>query len=317
LKIGVAMAGRGTTFLAEDVQAHGGRQMTGSSKASVKRGMELAATLPDIMPDQADRRIKPIYEDIQATLRVPVVNLIFRTLANYPEYLERGWGQLREIARLRVFEEAADAVRESAILQPAPEPLKVEAAQQLRVFNDTIHYVLPKLLLAVTALEQASFGKDGGGRPLATPTASTIPQGIAEGTGKVKMVEPGSADERLRALFESIKQRHGHSLVSSYYRGLGNWPEFLRAAWDTIAVYVGSPEYTQRSEALVEQSLVHVRQWPLAPVNPAGEQRADIQDILAAFRHKIIPEMLLDVALIKCALEGEEAARISRFSAAR
>jgi hypothetical protein len=47
------------------------------------------------------------------------------------------------------------------------------------------------------------------------------------------------------------------------------------------------------------------------------QQQADIQDILSAFRHKFIPEMLLDVALVKCALEGEEAARNSRFSAVR
>jgi hypothetical protein len=129
--------------------------------------LKLSATLPDIMPQQANRRIKPIYEDIQTTLRVPVVNLIFRTLANYPEYLERAWAQLREIARSRMFEDAADALRRKALWQPTPEPLDVEAVQELRVFNDTIHYVLPKLLLAVTALERASVDDDSAGKPVA------------------------------------------------------------------------------------------------------------------------------------------------------
>jgi hypothetical protein len=52
-------------------------------KEEVERGMRLAADKPDIMPGQASEQIRPIYDDIQRSLRVPVVNLIFRTLANY------------------------------------------------------------------------------------------------------------------------------------------------------------------------------------------------------------------------------------------
>ena len=63
----------------------------GDQNQEIKQGMQLTADQPDIMPDQASEQISPIYEDIQRSLRVPIVNLIFRTLANYPNYLEHMW----------------------------------------------------------------------------------------------------------------------------------------------------------------------------------------------------------------------------------
>lgn len=42
----------------------------------------------------------------------------------------------------------------------------------------------------------------------------------------------------------------------------------------------------------------------------------EIHTILALFRFKLIPDLLLDVALIEAMLDGPEAARRSRFSAA-
>ena len=63
----------------------------GNQNQEIKQGMQLTADQPVIMPDQASEQIRPIYEDIQRSLRVPIVNLIFRTLANYPDYLEHMW----------------------------------------------------------------------------------------------------------------------------------------------------------------------------------------------------------------------------------
>ena len=80
--------------------------MRETDEGEVRRGMQLAARLPDIMPDQASKRIEAIYEEIQETLRVPIVNLIFRSLANYPDYLEGAWQRLRFALRTRSFERA-------------------------------------------------------------------------------------------------------------------------------------------------------------------------------------------------------------------
>jgi hypothetical protein len=290
-------------------------------EAAIKRGMQLAANLPDIMPQQADQRIKPIYEDIQQTLRVPIVNLIFRLLANYPDYLESAWREIRPLACSNALEKSANKLRAQALLMPAPEPSDLAAVpddiERLRSFNDTIHYVLPKLLLIVTALAKTQMEYEVE-RPGLSPDAnsSTIPSGIAEGAGKIDMVDPNKANHRVQGLFDAIKQRHAQPLVSSYYRGLANWPDFLEAAWETIAPRVGSEEYEAQKKELIDDARLYVRDWPVVSVHLEPKALAEIGDILAAFRSRFIPEMLLDVALIKSLLDGSHAARISPLSAA-
>lgn len=43
----------------------------------IESGMQVAASKPDIMHEEASKQMHPIYEDIQRTLRVPLINLIF------------------------------------------------------------------------------------------------------------------------------------------------------------------------------------------------------------------------------------------------
>jgi hypothetical protein len=116
--------------------------MHSDDESKVENGMRLVARLPDIMPQQADARMQPVYEDIQQVLRVPFVNLIFRTLANYPDYLESAWQELRPLANSREFEKFADELRSHALLPHSPEPPNAPANEpsdmkKLRSFNDT------------------------------------------------------------------------------------------------------------------------------------------------------------------------------------
>lgn len=296
------------------------------SNNEIERGMQLAATLPDIMPDQADEKIKPVYEDIQRTLRVPIVNLIFRTLANYPDYLVSLWEQLSPTLHTRAFEQAADSLRSEALLKPVPEVPKkdlesTDNIDKLRAFNDTIHYVLPKLLLVTTAFEFSTFGLDAGsgGNDAGSNSSATIPQGAAEGTTKVQMVDPDKASDQVQRLFKAIKERHGHPLVSSYFRGLGNWPDFLEQTWHQLQPIVGTKAYEERKHKLVAQAESSTQQlaFPKLKQTMLNEnQSAEARAILAAFRLKFIPEMLLDAALIKAMLDGVEEATSSRFSVA-
>jgi len=111
---------------------------------------------------------------------------------------------------------AADGLRAEALLEPVPDASGVRwdetgEIDRIRAFNDTIHYVLPKLLLIATVLHKREFepAPDGSAaEPRADP--SRIPAGAAEGTTKVEMVEPEKADERVRTIFESVRERHQH-----------------------------------------------------------------------------------------------------------
>lgn len=120
------------------------------------------------------------------------------------------------------------------MLEPAPssrrEWSEVEDLDRLRAFNATIHYVLPKLLLVTTAFEMSAFkGPAQNGSPARGGGAGEIPLGVADGTTRAEMVGPDKAAGVVATLFARIKERHDHPLVSSYYRALGNWPDFLEA----------------------------------------------------------------------------------------
>lgn len=297
-------------------------------KEEIERGMEVAADKPEIMPDQASEQIRPVYEDIQRTLRVPVVNLIFRILANYPDYLEPMWKGLSPAFRTSAFEKKADSLRGKALLEQVP--LSSEGnweslgeMERLRAFNDTIHYVLPKLLLITTVFYEASFGKmwekEGKLDQDKEGKFAEIPLGVAEGTTTVQMVNPEKASAHLRSLFASIKEKHGHSVVTSYYRGIANWPDFLQEAWSRLQPIVGSSIYEERKQDLIDQALADIQDLPIPKIEKPimkEEESSEIKQILSAFQHKLIPEMLLDIILIKCMLEGVKATSISRFSVA-
>lgn len=291
----------------------------------IEHGMSLIPQLPEVMPDTADERIKPVYKDVQQTLRVPFINFIFRALANYPDYLIPAWSSLNTVLRTPAFEHEADRLRAKALLEPGPDASRINAAglgdaDQIRAFTDSIHYVLPKLLLIATAWSKGLTGENDQPSVQASSASANSPPGIAEGTVKVQMVNPKDAAAPVKALFQDLKQAHNHPGVASYYRALGNWPEFLEVAWQNIRPVVNSAAYQKRRQDLIQDAETIVRELPLPTVAPPQEldakQVEEIRSILAVFRFRLIPDLLLDVTLIKAMLDGVEAAHLSPFSLA-
>jgi hypothetical protein len=306
-----------------DIEGEG--QMRGNRHEDLDRGIRLIQQLPEVMEDRADEATRSVYEDIRATLRVPFINFIFRVLANYPEYFILAWKSLSPLFRTLALERAADQLRARALLEPvlSARPTDLvgpEELRRIRSLTDTIHYAAPKLLLVATALdEDLEETSRRGSAPSRGRPSEDIESRVAEGTNSVPMVSPDHATGDLRKIFEEIKERHGHPDVASYYRSLGNWPVFLQAVWEAIAPVIGSAAYEQRKRALIEQAAAVVEDLPATAAEPSvgAEEVAEIHCILAVFRLRIIPDLLMDVSLIKAMLDGAEEARSSRFSNTR
>jgi hypothetical protein len=82
--------------------------------------------------------------------------MMFRTLANYPDWLERTWKSLRPIVASDEFERAAHGLRLRADAQAFTSAdgsplLAIEA--DARAFTETAVYVLPKSLLIGALME--------------------------------------------------------------------------------------------------------------------------------------------------------------------
>lgn len=60
----------------------------------VEWGLRLIPQLGEVMPDQAGEEVRAVYEETKVHLRVPVVNFLFRSLANYPLYLSFAWDKI-------------------------------------------------------------------------------------------------------------------------------------------------------------------------------------------------------------------------------
>jgi hypothetical protein len=288
----------------------------------IERGLRLIPSLGEVMPEEAGEEVRAVYEAVRTRLRVPFVNFIFRVLANYPPYLSFAWNKIEPHLLTVHFEEAADALRARALVEPIPDAAGVDWAalgdlDQIRGFTDTIHYILPKLLLVASALDEGLGGKPGAAN--GSPEAGVLP-GVAEGTISLSMVETHEATGRLKEIFEEIRERHGHPDVASYYRGIAQWPGFLEAVWGRISPLIDTAPYEERKRDLLAASRSTVLELPLPSRSEAlqkgltEEQVEELRAILAVFRFRIISDMFLDVSLIKALLDGPEAARYSRFS---
>ena len=292
-------------------------------REDIERGLRLIPRLGEVMPKDASEEIDAVYEGVRTRLRVPFVNFFFRVLANYPSYLSFAWREIEPHLLTSRFEVASDSLRSRALLEPIPEGAdwgSLGDLEQIRGFTDSIHYVLPKLLLVVSAFDEGLGGERGAadGQPV-----SAVRPGVAEETMSLQMVATGEATDRLEGIFQEIRERHGHPDVASYYRGIAQWPDFFEAVWERLDSLAHTVPYEERKRDLLEEARSTVLELPLPnrdeilELDVDEEQIGEIRAILALFRFRLISDMFLDVSLIKAMLDGPEATRSSRFSFAR
>lgn len=200
--------------------------------------------LTEVAEADAQGAIKIVYDDIKSTLRVPMVNLVFRVLATYPDYLQLAWRQLKPNLGTVYFETQADSLRSQAVqhvtaLGTGPAVDTADIADVVRVF----HYVNPKLLLVVAALRAASNGQYPRLEELPASEKRQIPNGIPAGAPTITLIEAEDADEATHATLEDIKATLQLDRLNSDYRALAAWPDYLTSAWQGLKPLVSRPEY--------------------------------------------------------------------------
>lgn len=284
------------------------------SEEALSRGLVLVPQLRQILPEQAPEPVRFVFAEAMDVLRVPGVDLLFRTLANDARYLARAWRGVMPLARTSAFEDAAAVLRAEALL---PDLRKVEEAalgppatlDKIRQLTDTVHYAVPKLLLIANALASPTLAAPGDPKAL----GPTIPLGIAKGTTAIADVDPEGLDAESAALLERIRVSHGHPQVAGYYGALARWPEILGRLWRKVEPVSKGIPYLHARGRLTLLARELLRGLPWDPVSPAGTA-IDVPAVLAVFTQRLLPDLLLDVVSIKALLDGPDAARRSVFS---
>lgn len=196
-----------------------------------------AFMLPEVSEADAPESVQAIYHDIRRLSGVPMVALIFRHIATYPEVLEEVWKSIGPLFRKGRIQDAAWRVARSVSLykplprlEPAARDILGLTGQDLeRVQNtlDAYNRANPVNLLAILSLlariqSDAPPGVPQQGADWRPPPA--IPGPLPE------MVSPETMAPSLRWLVNDFGFGDRSKLdpvVPSLFRHLAHWPKYL------------------------------------------------------------------------------------------
>ncbi len=136
---------------------------------SAEEARAAGATVEMVAPEQAPQNVAALFDDIKATLHLPLVNSDYRAMALWPDYLALAWNDIKgpigapeyasEVRRLSgLAGEAVErfalpvaATREAAVQAGVPEDQLANLGAILRLFAE----LLPGLILNVAMFYRA------------------------------------------------------------------------------------------------------------------------------------------------------------------
>lgn len=277
--------------------------------------------LPEVSESEAPPEVQAVFTEITRTVRVPFPSLLWRVLAADPPVLRAAWRAVAPNLRTLAAERAADRLRERALIEEAAgiashkafkgDLVRAEIDYDLRTrianFNHAALYALPKHLLAAVMLSEALAGR----QPTGGGNAQEIPLGPAPGAVAVAPVDPTAVRGRVAELLAEIAAAHGHPTAEDYFRGLARLPDYLAAAWNALKPVVRDEAYDERGRELVTMARAAYRAMPYSvpfPNNAVPPARAgELGTLLALFAERILPDVLIDAAIITALTDGPEA----------
>ncbi len=283
--------------------------------------MATPPTFPEVLEEHATGRVREIYEEIKAAFRTSVVNFAWRGLAVYPEYFDAMWQQIRPNAVSRYLARKAAEAQGLAVIPDTRVDLQArlraagvgDRIGSLRAMTDAYTQVNPKLLILIAGLEEGSHAIAGGHGLLGdvdSPTASPPP-------APPPMVRLDQVSPEVGAVLEEIRTRRGWHGIPSVYRTMARHPAVLRIVWEALLRPVArTPTTTRAVNDLYWFSIAAARYLPypvelghrrLETMGISRAQGEEIRVKLGLF-HRFIPEVMVDLARIKVALDGVEAA---------
>ena len=281
-----------------------------------------------VAEQDAPPAVAEVFAAIRETARVPYVGLFWRMLAFEPDLLAAAWAAVEPALRSWASERAAAALRDEALIVEAAtiashkafrgDLVRAEIDYDLRSriasFNAIAHYALSQHLLACALLA----GDDTASRP-ASAGERVRPAGLVSGAVAVAPLDPARARGRAAELLPAIAAAHGWPTTEDAYRGLARLPDYLGAAWNALMPIVGDEEYQRRAAALAQRAGAAAAGLPFngeALGTLTQDQRDWLRALAGYFQRRVLPEALIDMAIIKTLTDGPEEGPRSPFALA-
>ena len=279
----------------------------------------------------APAELQAAFAETRTVLRVPFLDLLWRVLAEQPDFFLAAWAWLAPILGSEAAERAADDLRRGAVIQlaigvPAHRAFRGDLSrweigaddrQRISNYNMAEHYLLPKLLLA-TELMLSELRRDAEKPRARGALVEALPRGVAPGMPPIGPMNPADARGEIVDLFAEIRMRHGSETLADYYRTIARAGDFLRIAWNPLRPIVGDPEYTSQLRRLVQRSAqlcTELRTLAIADLRAAAPPPS-LETIRALnfFRNRLIPATLVELTIIKGLTDGPETATRNSYS---
>ncbi|WP_112180255.1 halocarboxylic acid dehydrogenase DehI family protein [Paraliobacillus zengyii] len=270
--------------------------------------------IPEVFEADAHGIVKEVYQDIKYVLKVPIVNFLFRALANYPEFLVHAWQQVRPNMLSLNMESMANDLRFPLLNKSIPtyDLKKDYSSSTLSHINyvvATFQYVNPKLLLIASAWMESLAE-----RPI---VSQKVVKGIIQpgffNMPPIEMIKVETAPLYVKQLLLEVAKEHASFDVASDYRALACYPRFFEMMWRDLKPYISSNEYTLLRSNLLNQAIKRVREEMPYPITLNSHQLehiyepaqiAGIMGIVSYF-HRFLPGLIIENEFIRRYLLGE------------
>jgi len=259
--------------------------------------------LPEVPEASARETVASTYEDIRQVVGLPLVNLVYRTLAVVPDRLEAVWAELRP--NLRAAAAGTGAAELLALAALPGRPVRIPPAalaavgigggelERVAATLDAYGHANPRNLLAVSALLEGAEGGRG---------AAAREAGPGPATELLPMADLDSLAPSVRALLEEMGAPIAGAgtpvLVPSLFRHFAHNGCLLALVWTVLAPLVSSEGYARAVERVAVRARELARELP-SPV--ACAEDPELRAVLERFA-QVIPRMVVAGAAVRRAL---------------
>lgn len=226
-----------------------------------------------IEESHATGKTREIYHDVERALGIPFPGLTFRALAPVADVLESIWPQVKKNAATQSFSalsgrlqrQADEAVAATFELEDLYSWLKDhdfsrEDTRRIRYSLDMLHHANPRLLLITASLYAAlhNITDPRFTRPRPTVRNSHEP----EYPTKIDRVMMEQAPLETKEIYLDAAEAAGVPVVPDDFLILGNWPTFLRRAWESVKPVMHSMTFINEASDLSVRATQFAQELP-------------------------------------------------------
>ncbi|HEY7993092.1 MAG: halocarboxylic acid dehydrogenase DehI family protein [Candidatus Eremiobacterales bacterium] len=267
--------------------------------------------------DVSDDRIKEAYRDFKESMRVSFVDSMFQAYAATPKFLDYAWRRLRPSMLAPPFIEQGRRVAGVADDGVGSWPVSDHAAElharnygdadlrKLRDIVEIFHGLLPKLAIVSQALRVALGGEPiGGGGVSQPPRQDDRDRLVRDFRGlQVPMADEREAPLRVRTAFDEMQRAAGLSFVSTAYRALGAYPDWLDVVWSDVKPTLSDVrrrDLCNKLDAAAQEAAQHLP-YPLNMPDGEFDAVKSVNDVFCS----LLPGLIVDIAIARRGLGPE------------